>query len=174
MWYHGSKWQSLELFTWVKIYFIIWCESSCPKVDFWTTKSDLSSTTKCDQKDIHDIYDCCHTQAGAKLCLSNGLRADWVGRQNSWSKGISKTKLKAQSPCNNCMQRLGTSRGDNIVSACTYCMHQPVMSWGNHMVAACTYRMGSKVSSLSRIYLYSFTPVTLVGRWSRFTKHRYL
>jgi hypothetical protein len=42
------------------------------------------------------------------------------------------------------------------VCACIslWCMHQPVMSQAHHMVAACTYCMGSKVSSLSRIYLY--------------------
>ncbi len=38
---------------------------------------------------------------------------------------------------------------------CLCCMHQPVTSRADHMVAACTYCMGSKVSSLSRIYLYS-------------------
>ncbi len=40
-------------------------------------------------------------------------------------------------------------------NACGKCMHQPVMSWADHVVAACTYCMGSKVSSLSHIYLYS-------------------
>ncbi len=35
------------------------------------------------------------------------------------------------------------------------CMHQPVTSRADHVVDACTYCMGSKVSSLSRIYLYS-------------------
>ncbi len=43
-------------------------------------------------------------------------------------------------------------------SPCSNCMHRPVMpvtSQANHMVAACTHCMGSKVSSLSGIYLYS-------------------
>jgi hypothetical protein len=43
------------------------------------------------------------------------------------------------SPCSNCMHQPVT------------CMHQPVMSQAN----ACTYCMGSKVSSLSQMYLYS-------------------
>jgi hypothetical protein len=34
-------------------------------------------------------------------------------------------------------------------------MHRPVMSWADYEVDACTYCMGSKVSSLSPIYLYS-------------------
>jgi hypothetical protein len=34
-------------------------------------------------------------------------------------------------------------------------MHQPVTSQADHVVAACMYCMGSKVSGLSRIYLYS-------------------
>jgi len=42
-----------------------------------------------------------------------------------------------------------------MIAACTYCMYWPVMSQGDHMVAAWTYCMGSKVSSLSQIYLYS-------------------
>ncbi len=62
--------------------------------------------------------------------------------QSSWIKGISETKSKQQSPCSNCM-------------------HQPVMSWGNACSmcmprsVTCTYCLGSKVSSLSQIYLYS-------------------
>jgi hypothetical protein len=39
--------------------------------------------------------------------------------------------------------------------ACSKYMHWPVTSWAVHMVAACTYCMGSKVLSLSQIYLYS-------------------
>jgi len=90
------------------------------------------------------------------LCLQWSLAqlfpATWVGGISQWSvfislmsmvnlhlqnkvvgdKGISEIKSKQQNPCSNCM-------------------HQPVMSQAN----ACTYCMGSKVSSLSRIYLYS-------------------
>jgi hypothetical protein len=69
-------------------------------------------------------------------------------------KGISETKSKQQSPCSNCMQRPVMSWG-NACSTCMHkpvrCMHQPVTLWAD----ACTYCMGSKVSSLSRIYLYS-------------------
>jgi len=75
--------------------------------------------------------------------------------QSSWSKGLSETKSKQQSPCSNCIHRPVMSWGNNMVAACTYCMHRPLMSRGNHVVAGGTYCMGSKVSSLSRMYLYS-------------------
>jgi hypothetical protein len=69
-------------------------------------------------------------------------------------KGISETKSKQQSPCSNCMQRPVMSWG-NACSTCMHksvrCKHWPVVSQAN----ACAYCMGSKVSSLSRIYLYS-------------------
>jgi hypothetical protein len=72
---------------------------------------------------------------------------------------------KKQSPCSNCMHRPVTSWGN----ACSTCIHQPVMH-RDHSVYynlyavtsqanACTYCMGSKVSSLSRIYL---SPTTLL------------
>jgi hypothetical protein len=68
--------------------------------------------------------------------------------------GISDTKSKQQSPCSNCMHQPVTSWG-NAHSTCTHkpvrCMHWPVTLQAN----ACTYCMGSKVSSLSRICLYS-------------------
>jgi hypothetical protein len=64
--------------------------------------------------------------------------------QSSWSKGISEMKLKQQSPCSNCMHRPVTSWGNTW-------MHLPVTSQAD----ACTYCMGSKVSSFSRIYLYT-------------------
>jgi hypothetical protein len=44
-----------------------------------------------------------------------------------------------------------TSWGD----ARSKCMHRPVMSWADHVVTSCTNSMGSKVLSLSWIYLYS-------------------
>ncbi len=69
-------------------------------------------------------------------------------------KVISETKSKQQSPCRNFMPRPVTSWG-NACNACIYkpvrCMHQPVTSQAD----ACTYCKGSKVSSLSWIYLYS-------------------
>ncbi len=82
------------------------------------------------------------------------------GNQSSRSKGISETNLKLYNPSSICMHRPVTSRG-NACSTChrdTFglcCMHWLVMSQANHMVAACTNCMGFKVSSLSRIYLYS-------------------
>ncbi len=69
-------------------------------------------------------------------------------------KGISKTKLKQQSPCSNCMHQTVPSWG----SASITCMHKPVrcMHWSvTSQADACIYCMGSKVSSLSQIYLYS-------------------
>jgi hypothetical protein len=70
------------------------------------------------------------------------------------NRGISETKSKQQNPCSNCMHQPVTSWG-NACSTCIHkpvrCMHRPVTSQPN----ACTYCMGSKVSSLSRIYLYS-------------------
>jgi len=69
-------------------------------------------------------------------------------------KGISEMKSKQQSPCSNCMHQPVTSWG-NAYSTCIHkhvrCMHQPVMPQAN----ACTYWMGSKVLSLSQIYLHS-------------------
>jgi hypothetical protein len=69
-------------------------------------------------------------------------------------KGISETKLKQQSPCSNCMHRPVMSWGN----ASSTCMHKPVR-WMHRPVTsqadACIYCMGSKVSSLSQIYLYS-------------------
>ncbi len=73
-------------------------------------------------------------------------------RQSSWSKGISEMKSKQQSPCSNCM-------------------HRSVISWP----ITCTYCMGSKVSSLSRIYLYlqllcfggwPFLPLSNTNPWT--------
>jgi hypothetical protein len=61
-------------------------------------------------------------------------------------KGISKIKSKQQSPCSNCMHRS------------VRCMHWPVMSQAD----ACTYCIRSKVSRLSRIYLYSSYFVMLI------------
>jgi hypothetical protein len=40
-------------------------------------------------------------------------------------------------------------------NACGEYMHHTVTSRADHVVAACNYCMGSKVSSLSQIYLYS-------------------
>ncbi len=69
-------------------------------------------------------------------------------------KGTSETKSKQQSPCINCMHQPVTS-WVNACSTCIHwpgmCMHRPVTSQAN----TCTYCMGSKVLSLSRIYLYS-------------------
>ncbi len=69
-------------------------------------------------------------------------------------EGISQMKSKQQNPCSNCMHWPVTSWG-NACSTCMHnhvrFMHQPVMSQAD----ACTYCMGSKVSSLSWIYLYS-------------------
>ncbi len=69
-------------------------------------------------------------------------------------KGISETKSKQQSPCSNCMHRPVMSLGNAFSTYMHWpvaCMHQPVMSQAN----ACPYCMGSKVSSLSQIYLYT-------------------
>ncbi len=74
-------------------------------------------------------------------------------------KGISEMKSKQQSPCSNCMHQPVMSWGN----ACSTCMYKPVrcMHWPVHtspvtsQADACTYCMGSKVSSLSQIYLYS-------------------
>ncbi len=75
------------------------------------------------------------------------------------NKDISEIKSKQQSPCSNCMHRHVTSWG-NAFSTCMHkpvkSMHRPVMSQAN----AWTYWMGSKVSSLSPIYLYSSYFVT--------------
>jgi hypothetical protein len=83
------------------------------------------------------------------------LNSWWiVTYQSNWSTGISKTKSKQQNPCSSCMHRPVMSWGN----ACTYCMHCSVMCmhWTvTSQTAACTYCTGSKVSSLSRIYLYS-------------------
>jgi len=55
----------------------------------------------------------------------------------------------------------------NAFSTCMHkpvrCMHQPVMPQSD----ACTYSMGSKVSTLSRVYLYSsyFGLYLLPGLW---------
>ncbi len=79
-------------------------------------------------------------------------------------------KSKQQSPCSNCMQQPVMSWG-NTCSTCMHkpmrCMHLPVMSQANALMSqadACTYCMGSKVSSLSWIYLYSsqfvFIPIS--------------
>jgi hypothetical protein len=89
---------------------------------------------------------------------SNGL-LDAYGRRIenvkvAGDKDISETKSKQQSPCSNCMHRPVMSWG-NASCTCIHkpvrCMHRPVMSQAD----TCTYCMGSKVSSLSRIYLYS-------------------
>ncbi len=77
--------------------------------------------------------------------------------QSSWNKGISETKSKQQSPCSNCMHQPVTLWG----KSCSMCMHWPV--WCNmymhrpvtSQADACMYCMGSKISSLSQIYLYS-------------------
>jgi hypothetical protein len=69
-------------------------------------------------------------------------------------KGISEMKSKQQSPCSNCMHWPVMSWGNacsTCMHKCVRCMHWPVTSQAN----ACTYCMGSKVSSLSQIYLYS-------------------
>ncbi len=77
-------------------------------------------------------------------------------------KGISETKSKQHSPCSNCIPWPVTSWG-SACSSCMHkperCIHRPVMSQAN----ICTYCMGSKVSSLSRIYLHSsyFDPDSL-------------
>jgi hypothetical protein len=84
-------------------------------------------------------------------------------------KGISETKSKQQSPCSNCMHQPVMPWG-NACSTCMHwpvmCMHWPVMSQAN----ACTYCMGSKVPSLSRIYLYS-SYFGLVYLFKPLTKH---
>jgi hypothetical protein len=68
--------------------------------------------------------------------------------------GISEMKSKQQRPCSNCIHQPVMS-WENACSTCMHkplsCMHRPVMSQDN----ACTYCMGSKVSSLSWIYLNS-------------------
>ncbi len=72
----------------------------------------------------------------------------------AWDKGKSEPKSKQQSPCSNCMHRPVTSWGN----ACSTCMHKPVRCMCQSVTSqadACTYCMGSKVSSLSWIYLYS-------------------
>jgi len=69
-------------------------------------------------------------------------------------KGISETKSNQQSPCSNCMHQPVMSWGN----ACSTCMHWPVMYMHQPVTSqadACTYCMGSKVSSLSQMYLYS-------------------
>jgi hypothetical protein len=79
--------------------------------------------------------------------------------------GYIQDEIKKQSPCSHCMHRPVTSWGN----VCSTCIHQPVMH-RDHSVyynlyavmsqaIACTYCMGSKVSSLSRIYL---SPATLL------------
>jgi hypothetical protein len=94
-------------------------------------------------------------------------------------KGISEMKSKQQSPCSYCMHRPVMSWG-NACSTCMHwpvhasacacislCMHQPVHASACACISLCmhqpvmsqadewTYCMGSKVSSLSQIYLYS-------------------
>ncbi len=91
-----------------------------------------------------------------------GREIGWL--QSSWCKGISETKSKQQSPCSNWMRQPVTSCGN----ACSMCIHQPVMHRDCRVyynlyaltskADACTYCMGSKVSSLSWIYL---SPATL-------------
>ncbi len=68
-------------------------------------------------------------------------------QKSSCSKGISETKSKQQSPCSNCMHWAC----DVMVQYMQYVHAWPVTSQAD----ACTYCMGSKVSSLSQIYLYS-------------------
>jgi len=77
-------------------------------------------------------------------------------------KGTSETKSKQQRPGSNCMYQPATSWGN----ACSTCMHKPVrcMHWPvTSQADACTYCMGSKVSSLSQIYLY----LQLLCLWTR-------
>jgi hypothetical protein len=90
----------------------------------------------------------------------------WVLTKNlkvAGDKGISETKSKQQS---NCMHQPVTSWG-NACSTCmdkpVRCMHWPVMSQAD----ACTYCMGSKVSSLSLIYLYSSYFEKICSRYSQ-------
>ncbi len=84
------------------------------------------------------------------MLSSNGI----LNPQVAGDKGISETISKQKSPSSNCMHRPVTSWG-NACSTSMHkpvrCMHQPVTS----QAYACTYCMGSKVSSLSWIYLYS-------------------
>jgi hypothetical protein len=59
--------------------------------------------------------------------------------------------------------------------ACGTYMHHPETSQADHEVAACTYCMGTKVSSLSLIYLYSSYFDLLYGRQQQLmfiTNHR--
>ncbi len=91
-------------------------------------------------------------------------------------KGISKIKSKQLSPCNNCTHQPVTSWGNacttcihkpvrcmqqpvtSQANACCTCMHKPVRCMHQPVTSqadACTYCMVSKVSSLSRIYLFS-------------------
>ncbi len=57
------------------------------------------------------------------------LRCLWTGLfpyQSSWSKGISETKSKQQTPCSNCMHQPVMSQADACywkAFACMYCMH---------------------------------------------------
>jgi hypothetical protein len=80
-------------------------------------------------------------------CLNNHCKV-------TGDKGIFEMKSKQWSPCSKCMHQPVTSWG-NAFSTCMHkpgrCMPRPVMSQAD----ACTYCMGSKVSSLSQIYLYS-------------------
>jgi hypothetical protein len=81
-------------------------------------------------------------------------------------KGISETKSKQQSPCINCMHRPVMSWGN----ACSRIMHKPVrcMYWPlTSQADACIYCMGSKVSGLSRIYLYSSYFGKMQSSWSK-------
>ncbi len=80
-------------------------------------------------------------------------------------KGISEAKSKQQSPCSNYMHRHVTSWGN----ACSTCMHKPVRCMHQLMMLqadACTYCMGSKVSNVSRIYLYSSYFVLVLCLWN--------
>ncbi len=79
------------------------------------------------------------------------MRSQLFKAKVAGGKCISKTKSKQQSPCSNFMHRPVVSMGNT-------CMYWPVTCTHRHVISqadVCTYCMGSKVSSLSQIYLYS-------------------
>ncbi len=95
----------------------------------------------------------------ANYCaFSNLLFLDIYGSttgqpQSSWSKGISETKSKQQSPSSNCMHSPVMSQANACTwqaYACMCCMLCPMMLQAD----ACSYCMGSVVLILPRIYLY--------------------
>jgi hypothetical protein len=115
---------------------------------------EIISNTKIFFFCISRIEQGCSTRVSLRRLYTNhlGVYSHYSNCQSSWSKGISETKSKQQTPCSNCMHQPVMSLANACTSqayACIFCMHCPMTSQAD----SCSYCMGSVVLILSWIYL---------------------